>query len=247
MLRLLIDWLIERRPHRKERPFSHSLTHSLSHSVRQLFSHCCACWWWKIKKRKRKENKTDREKNIRRRRRRSGLVAGCFANALPVLVLLGIQSLKDSTSEKRSGLNAGREGAGEESCGASGMSVSRPLFFGTRRTTHSDVISVTTTIVPQGRDLGVSGRAPLPQTGSIEEASAELNKQKKPQPFTNAEYLSPLYDLFSHRPMSTRGVTRHCGKSMQRSCVLCATEASTGKGKFAGASALQRLWRGYLP
>ena len=132
--------------------------------------------------------------------------------------------------------------------GASGMSVSRPLFFGTRRTTHSDVISVITTIVPQGRDLGVTGRAPLPQTGSIEEASAELNKsKKKPQPFTNAEYLSPLYDpvLSSTDEHARRNKAlwkEHA--TFMRS--LRQQRQARAKAEFAGASALQRLWRGYL-
>jgi ankyrin repeat protein len=118
--------------------------------------------------------------------------------------------------------------------GKAGLSTSRSLYFGTRRSTHSDVVSMITTTKPHV-DKGYG-----PTWDGLDNGKIKL------EPFKNAKYTSPLYDPMQldvdEHLRKNKALWKEHVKFMRK----LATQRNIRGGMEAkGAIELQRLWRGF--
>jgi ankyrin repeat protein len=118
--------------------------------------------------------------------------------------------------------------------GKSGLALNRSLYFGTRRSTHSDVVSMITTVVPY-RDKGFG-----PTWERIEDSKVRL------EPFKNAKYTSPLYDPMQldvdEHLRKNKALWKEHVKFMRK---LNAQRGDRGAMEAHGAVQMQRIWRGF--
>ncbi len=118
--------------------------------------------------------------------------------------------------------------------GRSGLTQNRSLYFGTRRSTHSDVVSIITTTVPY-MDKGFG-----PTWDRIESSKVRL------EPFKNAKYTSPLYDPMQldvdEHLRKNKALWKEHVKFMRK---LSLQRDDRGSMEAHGAIEFQRIWRGF--